>query len=113
MTNSVTDRPVKKKIIYKYQINIFSHEASTKIAMDAEAKILTAKFQDGGRNLVVWAEIDPNNIKLRYHEFVTYFTGVPFDSPDTATGMKYLSTDTDINGLVYHVYYKRLPGYVG
>lgn len=111
--STLTDRPVKQKIIYKYPLTLFGHGTSTKVAMDAEAKILTAQFQNGGLTLAVWAEIDPNNIKLRYHEFVAYFTDVNFDSPDTATGMKYLSTTTDVNGLVYHVYYKKLPGYVG
>lgn len=102
----------KQKVIYKYSLTSFGHGTIIHHVLDAEAKIIKAGFQNKGHNLVCWAEVDPSPQKFRKYEFITYWTGIEFESPESVTGFKYLGTDEDVNGLVYHVYYRMIIGYV-
>ena len=90
--------------IYKYKIDLFT----TTIQMPADAKILTAAFQD--KRFYLWAEVDTENPDVARY-FKAFGTGhdIPYsrgvDFKYIATGvMPNGATGFMPNGLVFHAY---------
>lgn len=84
--------------IHKYKLQIVDTQ---RIAMHANARILTVQAQDG--DLYLWAEVDTSK-HVEGRGIVIRGTGRPF----TAWAVSYLGT-VQLGGFVWHVYEDLLP----
>ena len=82
--------------IYKYTIDPFDPA----IQMPADAKILTAAFQD--KQFCIWAEVDTDSLEVTRF-FEAFGTGHDIPS-NMGVDFKYIATGFMPNGLVFHAY---------
>lgn len=85
--------------VFKYPLEPIDSQI---LDLPVGAKILTAQLQYG--QLCLWCEIDTTQ-PVFPRIFRIYGTGHAIILPDVGSGLKYIATAQDLNGvLVWHVY---------
>lgn len=82
-------------MIYKYPLS----SSHTRLELPWDTEVLTAQMQRD--RLVLWAKINPIEVRMVKRVFVVINTGHEFED---VGALKYLSTATSSNGIVWHVF---------
>lgn len=83
------------KVIYKYPLS----NPFTRLDLPWGAQVLTAQMQ--GDQIVLWALIEQDEVRMVPRSFAAVNTGASFEISDS---LKYINTVTSGNGIVWHVF---------